>query len=86
MSSKKVWTVAVLVTVLTWSTVMTVLGQVAAMATLLPSLGLLVQQTVQALTGSDGPRAPAGPTTDRTPGPDPDLAPTSTAAREEQPR
>ncbi|MGN5380203.1 hypothetical protein ACQ4WX_32545 [Streptomyces lasalocidi] len=73
MSSKKVWTVAVLVTVLTWSTVMTVLGQVAAMATLLPSLGLLVQQMVQALTGPDDPRAPADP------------APTATAG-EEPPR
>lgn len=54
MSSKKVVTVAVLVTVLTWSTVMTVLGQVAAVAALLPSLGLLVQQIVQALTAPDG--------------------------------
>ncbi|MDO0925691.1 hypothetical protein QQY24_09800 [Streptomyces sp. TG1A-8] len=61
MSSKKVVTVAVLVAVLTWSTVMTVLGQVAAVAALLPSLGLLVQQTAQALTGPDGSRAPASP-------------------------
>ncbi|MER6074563.1 hypothetical protein ACFYZB_14000 [Streptomyces sp. NPDC001852] len=78
MSSKRVWTVAVLVTVLTWSTVMTVLGQVAAMATLLPSLGLLVQQMVQALTGPEGSRASADPTA----GP----APASTAAGEEPPR
>ncbi|WP_225834764.1 hypothetical protein [Streptomyces sp. NK08204] len=61
MSSKKVVTVTVLVAVLTWSTVMTVLGQVAAVVTLLPSLGLLVQQITQALTGHDGARAPAGP-------------------------
>ncbi|MFB7503609.1 hypothetical protein [Streptomyces broussonetiae] len=74
MSSEKVWTVAVLVTVLTWSTVMTVLGQVAAMATLLPSLGLLVQQMVQALTGPGSPRAAADPTA------------TTTAAGEEPPR
>lgn len=60
MSSKKVVTVAVLVTVLTWSTVMTVLGQVAAVAALLPSLGLLVQQIVQALTAPDGPRTSDG--------------------------
>ncbi|MEU8028091.1 hypothetical protein [Streptomyces sp. NPDC049099] len=58
MSSKKVMTVAVLVTVLTWSTVMTVLGQVAAVATLLPSLGLLVQQIVQALTGPEREEPP----------------------------
>ncbi|WP_328499709.1 hypothetical protein OG828_48625 [Streptomyces sp. NBC_00457] len=61
MSSKKVVTVAVLVAVLTWSTVMTVLGQVAAVAALLPSLGLLVQQIVQALTAPDGSGSPAGP-------------------------
>ncbi|MCX4428327.1 hypothetical protein OG585_46975 (plasmid) [Streptomyces sp. NBC_01340] len=63
MSSKKVVTVAVLATVLTWSTVMTVLGQVTAVAALLPSLGLLVQQIVQALTAPDGsrPSAPADP-------------------------
>ncbi|MCH0564605.1 MULTISPECIES: hypothetical protein [unclassified Streptomyces] len=65
MSSKKVVTVAVLVTVLTWSTVMTVLGQVAAAAALLPSLGLLVQQIVQALTAPDGCHPAAG-----SPGPD----------------
>ncbi|MER5757227.1 hypothetical protein [Streptomyces sp. NPDC002088] len=61
MSSKKVVTVAVLATVLTWSTVMTVLGQVTAVAALLPSLGLLVQQIVQALTAPDGSRPPADP-------------------------
>ena len=54
-------TVAILVVVLTWSTVMTVLGQVAAVAALLPSLGLLVQQIVQALTAPDGSRPLAGP-------------------------
>ncbi|MEU6549107.1 hypothetical protein ABZ915_02315 [Streptomyces sp. NPDC046915] len=61
MSSKKVVTVAVLVAVLTWSTVMTALGQVAAAAALLPSLGLLVQQIVQALTAPDGSRPPTEP-------------------------
>ncbi|MFF3469062.1 hypothetical protein [Streptomyces sp. NPDC002619] len=61
MSSKKVVTVAVLATVLTWSTVMTVLGHAAAVAALLPSLGLLVQQIVQALTPPDSPRPPAAP-------------------------
>ncbi|MFE4411318.1 MULTISPECIES: hypothetical protein [unclassified Streptomyces] len=57
--SKKVVTVAVLAAVLTWSTVMIVLGHAAAAAVLLPSLGLLVQQIVQALTAYDGPARPA---------------------------
>lgn len=60
MSSKKVVTVAVLATVLTWSTVMTVLGHVAAVAAVLPSLGLLVQQLVQALTDGGSPLAGPG--------------------------
>ncbi|MFG2515806.1 hypothetical protein [Streptomyces sp. NPDC048584] len=38
---------------------MTVLGHAAAAAVLLPSLGLLVQQVVQALTASDGRSRPA---------------------------
>ncbi|GAA3841932.1 hypothetical protein GCM10022403_087540 [Streptomyces coacervatus] len=58
MSRKQVMTVAVLVVVFAWSTVMTVLGQLAAVATLLPSLGLLVQQIVGALNGTE-PRSPA---------------------------
>ncbi|MFJ9931388.1 hypothetical protein ACIRU5_35890 [Streptomyces misionensis] len=41
---RKLWTIAVLAVVLAWSTVMTVLGQLAAVLALLPSLGLLVQQ------------------------------------------
>jgi len=71
MPSKQLTTVAVLVTVFAWSTVMTVLGQLAAMAALLPSLGLLIQQITAALTGPEqrhtttpGP-APAGPATTR---------------------
>ncbi|XVV39298.1 hypothetical protein ACQPXT_40335 [Streptomyces sp. CA-100214] len=56
MSRTKVVAVAVLVTVLAWSTVMIVLGHAAAAAVLLPSAGLLVQQTVQALTAT-GPSA-----------------------------
>lgn len=58
MSRKQVMTVAVLVAVLAWSTVMTVFGQLAAVAALLPSLGLLVQQIVSALGGLE-PRNPA---------------------------
>ncbi|MFE1444149.1 hypothetical protein [Streptomyces sp. NPDC058739] len=64
MARKKVVTAAVLAVVLTWSTVMTVLGHETAVAVVVPSLGLLVQQIALALTTPDGPR-PAG-----TPGPD----------------
>ncbi|MFF5157424.1 hypothetical protein ACFY3N_14390 [Streptomyces sp. NPDC000348] len=59
MSSKKVVAAVVLAAALTWSTVMTVLGHAAAAAVLLPSLGLLVQQVVQALAVSDGRSRPA---------------------------
>ncbi|MGW3361185.1 hypothetical protein ACWDFL_38425 [Streptomyces bungoensis] len=52
MTSKQVMAVAVLAAVLTWSTVMTVLGQLAAVAALLPSLGLLIQQIVAAFSGT----------------------------------
>ena len=44
--------VVLLAAVLAWSTVMTVLGQLAAVAALLPSLGLLIQQIVSALSGT----------------------------------
>ncbi|MFI9723999.1 hypothetical protein ACIHFE_30855 [Streptomyces sp. NPDC052396] len=48
-------------TVLAWSVVMATLGQTAAIATLVPSLGLLVQQISQAIAGSGG-KSPATPT------------------------
>ncbi|WP_018569220.1 hypothetical protein [Streptomyces sp. PsTaAH-124] len=51
MKSRQVMTVAVLATVLAWSTLMTVLGYLAAVAALLPSLGLLIQQIVSACNG-----------------------------------
>lgn len=51
-----------LVVVFAWSTVMTVLGQLAAAAALLPSLGLLIQQIVGALNPTE-PRSPAAPGT-----------------------
>ncbi|MGP4003500.1 hypothetical protein [Streptomyces sp. 8N706] len=51
MFRKQVLIVIVLMTVCAWSAVMAVLGQVAAVAALVPSLGLLVQQAVKALTG-----------------------------------
>ncbi|MFI7104245.1 hypothetical protein ACIBK8_33510 [Streptomyces sp. NPDC050161] len=53
MSGKQIWTAAVLVTVFAWSTVMTALGQLTAMAALLPSLGMLVQQIAAALNGTE---------------------------------
>ncbi|MEU9222598.1 hypothetical protein AB0D47_39655 [Streptomyces sp. NPDC048376] len=61
MPSRKVWTVALLAVVLAWSTVMTVLGHLAAVVTLLPSLGLLLQQLTAAAHGSGAvpARAPA---------------------------
>lgn len=68
-SSKKVVAAVVLAAALTWSTVMTVLGHAAAAAVLLPSLGLLVQQVVQALTASDGRSRPADATPSSTDGP-----------------
>ncbi|WP_406117691.1 hypothetical protein [Streptomyces sp. NBC_00989] len=58
MTSKQVMTAAVLAAVLAWSTVMTVLGQLAAVAALLPSLGLLIQQIVAALSGTDSRSGP----------------------------
>ncbi|MCX4920245.1 hypothetical protein ACFWA4_05260 [Streptomyces sp. NPDC060011] len=61
MPKKQVWVVAVLAAVLAWSTVMTVLGQLAAVAALLPSLGLLVQQIAAAMNGSDTRQAGTGP-------------------------
>ncbi|MDH6222059.1 hypothetical protein [Streptomyces pseudovenezuelae] len=63
MTGKQVMTVAVLAAVLAWSTVMTVLGQLAAVAALLPSLGLLIQQIVAAYSGTDTRQAtaPASP-------------------------
>ncbi|MFH8500554.1 hypothetical protein [Streptomyces coeruleorubidus] len=64
MPSRKMWTVAVLVVVLAWSTAMTVLGHLAAVVALLPSLGLLVQQLTAAAHGSS--TAPA-----RAPAPEP---------------
>jgi hypothetical protein len=60
MSSKQVVTVIVFVAVFSWSVVMAMLGQPAAVAALAPALGLLVQQTVQALSGEPG-RPGAGP-------------------------
>ncbi|MGC2997119.1 hypothetical protein ACPF8X_01610 [Streptomyces sp. G35A] len=61
MRSRKVWIAAALVVFLAWSTAMTVLGHLAAVVALLPSLGLLVQQFTAAAHGcGTGPaRVPA---------------------------
>ncbi|MGR3935288.1 hypothetical protein [Streptomyces sp. BRA346] len=50
MYSRQVLTAITLLAVLSWSVVMAALGYVAAIAALVPSLGLLVQQIVNALT------------------------------------
>ncbi|MFE9769546.1 hypothetical protein ACFYPC_34345 [Streptomyces sp. NPDC005808] len=62
MPRKQVWILAVLAAVLVWSTVMTVLGQLAAVAALLPSLGLLVQQIAAAFTSAETRRTGAADT------------------------
>jgi hypothetical protein len=61
MSSKQVMIVIALVAVCAWSAVMALLGQTAAVAALIPSLGLLVQQIAQALSSvpSPPPKQPA---------------------------
>ncbi|MGW7329258.1 hypothetical protein ACWGIU_11845 [Streptomyces sp. NPDC054840] len=56
----KGWIVAVLATVLAWSTVMTVLGQLTAVVVLLPSLGLLAQQLAAGAGGSPRTRRAQG--------------------------
>ncbi|MEU0030865.1 hypothetical protein [Streptomyces sp. NPDC006335] len=70
MTSRQVMTVVLLAAVLAWSTVMTVLGQLAAVAALLPSLGLLIQQIVSALSGTSTrtSAAAAGTPTERAAG------------------
>ncbi|MEH0420551.1 hypothetical protein [Streptomyces sp. B21-083] len=70
MSRKQVWIVAVLAAVLAWSTVMTVLGQLAAVAALLPSLGLLVQQITAAFTGMETRRTGAADSAPAAAGPE----------------
>jgi hypothetical protein len=69
MFSKQVLIVVVLMTVFVWSVVMAALGQVAAIAALVPSLGLLVQQVVKALTGPEPGRAAGPPAVEQEDGP-----------------
>lgn len=63
MSSSQVWTAAALVVVLAWSTAMVVMGHDAALAGVLPSVGLLVQQAVPALTRRSTRPPSTGPAT-----------------------
>jgi len=61
MYRKQVLTAIVLVAVLAWSVVMAALGQVAAIAALVPSLALLVQQIVKAFAGAGSVKAAVPP-------------------------
>lgn len=60
----KYLTIAVLLVVFAWSVVMTALGQTAAVGALVPSLILLVQHAVQALSGDARRAEPASAATD----------------------
>jgi len=53
----QVWAVIVTMTVLAWSVMMASLGQAAAIGALVPSLGLLVHQIVQAAQAAGAGRA-----------------------------
>jgi hypothetical protein len=53
--------IVALALLLVWSAVMTALGHVAAVSTLVPSLALVVQQVVQAVTGGQAARPASSP-------------------------
>jgi hypothetical protein len=53
MASKQILIVIALVAVCLWSAVMAAFGELTAVVTLVPSLGLLVQQIATALSGSE---------------------------------
>ena len=55
--------IAALVLLLAWSTVMTALGHVEAVTTLIPSLALVLQQIVQIVNGGQTVRPASGPDT-----------------------
>ncbi|MFG2887583.1 hypothetical protein ACGFYV_35790 [Streptomyces sp. NPDC048297] len=55
MTAKQVMGAVVPAAALTWSTVMTMPGQPAAVAVLPPSLGPLIQQIASASSGTDTP-------------------------------
>lgn len=61
MPKRQIWIVSALALVFAWSVAMAALGQVAAIVTLVPSLGLLVQQVVQAVAALDPARTAHAP-------------------------
>lgn len=61
MTGRQVMTVAVSAVVLAWSAVLVALGHLAAVAALLPTLGLLIQQIATALGGSGSAGTPQVP-------------------------
>lgn len=61
MPKRQIGALAALVLVFGWSVAMAALGQVAAMAALVPSLGLLVQQIVHVIAGTGAARAVPAP-------------------------
>lgn len=83
MFTNQVLVVIGLVTVLAWSVVMAALGQIAAIATLVPSVGLLVQQVVKALTDG-GTKRPGTPVPPPAPVPAPAPTPAPVAAPDEE--
>ncbi|SNX88698.1 hypothetical protein SAMN06272735_9192 [Streptomyces sp. TLI_55] len=56
MSKRQVWAVIALVTVSAWSAVMAVFGQTAAVAAVVPSVILMVEQVGVALAGGESRR------------------------------
>lgn len=74
MSRQQALIVVVLLLVLAWSVVMAALGYAAAIATLVPSLVLLVQQVVQGVRATS---RPTGATADK-----PEVGPRAAARNE----
>ncbi|KUN29248.1 hypothetical protein AQJ23_00170 [Streptomyces antibioticus] len=56
MSKRQVWAVIALVTVSAWSAVMAVFGQTTAVAAVVPSVILMVEQVGVALAGGESRR------------------------------
>ncbi|MFF8592311.1 hypothetical protein ACF061_12830 [Streptomyces sp. NPDC015220] len=67
MAGKQIAVIAATATVFVWSVVMAVIGQVAAVATLAPALGLTVQQIAGATRTrtAPAPRPRVAPTADK---------------------
>ncbi|MCW8382390.1 hypothetical protein [Streptomyces justiciae] len=60
MSRRQVWAVIALVTVSAWSAVMAVFGHATAVAAVVPSVILMVEQVGVALAGGEPRRTQAG--------------------------